>query len=255
MKKIITSIILSAIATIPVYAQEQADTLKTQELNEVVVQAHMQRTSSAKSTYTPSGKQKNAAQNAVDLLRQMAIPQIRINPIDETVTDNVGGSVAIYINFLEASKEEMEGLRTADVRRVEYLEFPTDPRFRGAERVINIIVQEYAYGGYTKVTADENFLVGLSSRVNIFSKFSYKKMTYDLYAGANNWNNHHIGSTTEGIYHLTGQDGKEISLTRKETLESSHYKQNQYPVTFRATYNSNKIQIRNLLAFTSRAGA
>lgn len=238
-------------AAIPVYAQEQADTSKTQELNEVVVQAQMQRTSSAKSTYTPTGKQKNAAQNAVDLLRQMAIPQIRINPIDETVTDNVGGSVAIYINFLEASKEEMEGLRTADVRRVEYLEFPTDPRFRGAERVINIIVQEYAYGGYTKVTANENFLVGLSSRVNIFSKFSYKKMTYDLYAGANNWNNHHIGSTTEGIYRLTGEDGKEFSLTRKETLESSHYKQNQYPVTFRATYNSDRIQIRNLVAFTN----
>lgn len=251
MAKVITSIILSAVAIIPLYAQEQADTLKTQELNEVVVQAQMQRTSSTKSTYTPSGKQKNAAQNAVDLLRQMAIPQIRINPIDETVTDNVGGSVAIYINFLEASKEEMEGLRTADVRRVEYLEFPTDPRFRGAERVINIIVQEYAYGGYTKVTANENFLVGLSSRVNIFSKFSYKNMTYDLYAGANNWNNRHSGSTTEGNYRLTGKDGKEISLTRKETLESSHYKQNQYPVTFRATYNSDKIQIRNLLAFTN----
>lgn len=233
------------------YAQEHADTLKTQELNEVVVQAQMQRTSSAKSTYTPTGKQKNAAQNAVDLLRQMAIPQIRINPIDETVTDNVGGNVAIYINFLEASKEEMEGLRTADVRRVEYLEFPTDPRFRGAERVINIIVQEYAYGGYTKITANENFLVGLSSRVNFFSKFTYKKMTYDLYAGANNWNNHHIGNTTEGIYRLTDNDGKEYSVTRKETLESSHYKQNQYPVTFRATYNSNKIQIRNLLAFTN----
>lgn len=251
MTKIITSIILSAVVTISVYAQEQADTLKTQELNEVVVQAQMQRTSSAKSTYTPSGKQKNAAQNAVDLLRQMAIPQIRINPIDETVTDNAGGSVAIYINFLEASKEEMEGLRTADVRRVEYLEFPTDPRFRGAERVINIIVQEYAYGGYTKMTANENFLVGLSSRVNIFSKFSYKKMTYDLYAGANNWNNHHIGNTTEGVYRLIGDDGGEYSVTRKETLESSHYKQNQYPITFRATYNSNKIQIRNLFAFTN----
>lgn len=251
MTKLITSIILSAVAILPVYAQEQADTLKTQELNEVVVQAQMQRTSSAKSTYTPTGKQKNAAQNAVDLLRQMAIPQIRINPIDETVTDNVGGNIAIYINFLEASKEEMEGLRTADVRRVEYLEFPTDPRFRGAERVINIIVQEYAYGGYTKVTANENFLVGLSSRVNIFSKFSYKKMTYDLYAGANNWNNHHIGNTTEGVYRLIGEDDGEYSVTRKETLESSHYKQNQYPITFRATYNSNKIQIRNLLAFTN----
>ena len=232
-------------------ADEPTDTIKTQELNEVVVQAQMQRTSPTTTSYTPSGKQKNAAQNAVDLLRQMAIPQIRINPIDESVTDNVGSSVAIYINFLEASEEEMEGLRTADVRRVEYLEFPTDPRFRGAERVINIIVQEYAYGGYTKITANENFLIGLSSRVNIFSKFTYKKMTYDLYAGANNWNNHHIGNSTEGIYHLADADGKEYSLTRKETLESSHYRQNQYPITFRATYNSDKIQIRNLLAFTN----
>ncbi len=249
-----TRLIISSLvvfSSFSVKAQEVTDTIKSQELNEVVVQAQMQRTSSTKSTYTPTGKQKNAAQNAVDLLRQMAIPQIRINPIDETVTDNVGGNVAIYINFLEASKEEMEGLRTADVRRVEYLEFPTDPRFRGAERVINIIVQEYAYGGYTKITANENFLVGLSSRVNFFSKFTYKKMTYDLYAGANNWNNHHIGNTTEGIYRLTDNDGKEYSVTRKETLESSHYKQNQYPVTFRATYNSNKIQIRNLLAFTN----
>ena len=250
MARVITSIILSAVATIPVYSQEQADTLKTQELNEVVVQAQMQRTSSAKSTYTPTGKQKNAAQNAVDLLRQMAIPQIRINPIDETVTDNVGGSVAIFINFLEASKEEMEGLRTADVRRVEYLEFPTDPRFRGAERVINIIVQEYAYGGYTKLTTNENFLVGLSSRVNIFSKFSYKKMTYDLYAGANNWNNHHIGNNVIGIFSLKDADGKYYQLARTEMLDGSHYKQNEYPITFRATYSSEKIQIRNTVGFT-----
>ena len=50
MAKIITSIILSAVAILPVYAQEQADTLKTQELNEVVVQATMQRTGAQKST-------------------------------------------------------------------------------------------------------------------------------------------------------------------------------------------------------------
>ena len=51
MAKIITSIILSAVAILPVYAQEQADTLKTQELNEVVVQATMQRTGAQKSPY------------------------------------------------------------------------------------------------------------------------------------------------------------------------------------------------------------
>ncbi len=229
---------------------EKKDSIEAKELNEVVVEAQMQRTSLTSTTYIPTGKQKNASQNAIDLLRQMAIPQITINPVSEAVTDNTGGEVAIFINYLEASKEEMEGLRTPDVKKVEYLEFPVDPRFRGAQRVINIIVQEYAFGGYTKLTTNENFLVGFSSRNNIFSKFSYKKMTYDLYVGANNWDNHHIGNNVKGIYSLKGADGKDYQLTRTETLDGSHYKQNQYPVTFRATYASEKVQIRNIVGFT-----
>lgn len=248
--RIITSIFCATL-TIAVMAQtEVPDSIKTQGLDEVVVEAQMQRTSPTSTTFIPTVKQKNASQNAVDLLRQMAMPQIQINPVSEAVTDNAGGEVAIFINFLEASKEEMEGLRTPDVKKVEYLEFPTDPRFRGAQRVINIIVQEYAYGGYTKLTTNENFLVGFSSRNNIFSKFSYKKMTYDLYVGANNWNNHNIGNNVKGIYSLKDADGKDYQLTRTETLDGSHYKQNQYPLTFRATYSSEKIQIRNTVGFT-----
>ena len=248
--RIITSILCATLAIEAMAQTEVPDSIKTQNLDEVVVEAQMQRTSPTSATFIPTVKQKNASQNAVDLLRQMAIPLIKINPINETVTDNAGGEVAIFINYLEASREEMEGLRTHDVKKVEYLEFPTDPRFRGAQHVINIIVQEYAYGGYTKLTTNENFLVGFSSRNNIFSKFSYKKMTYDLYVGANNWNNHHIGNNVKGIYSLKDADSKDYQLIRTETLDDSHYKQNQYPVTFRATYASEKIQIRNTIGFT-----
>lgn len=248
--RIITIILYITLAIAAMGQTETPDSVKTRELDEVVVEAQMQRTSPTSTTYIPTGKQKNASQNAVDLLRQMAIPQIHINPVSEAVTDNAGGEVVIFINYLEASKEEMEGLRTPDVKKVEYIEFPTDPRFRGAQRVINIIVQQYAYGGYTKLTTNENFLVGFSSRNNIFSKFSYKKMTYDLYVGANNWNNHHIGNNVKGIYSLKNADGKDYQLIRTESLDGSHYKQNQYPVTFRATYASEKIQIRNTAGFT-----
>ena len=248
--RIITSILCATLAIEAMAQTEVPDSIKTQNLDEVVVEAQMQRTSPTSATFIPTVKQKNASQNAVDLLRQMAMPLIKINPVNEAVTDNAGGEVAIFINYLEASREEMEGLRTHDVKKVEYLEFPTDPRFRGAQHVINIIVQEYAYGGYTKLTTNENFLVGFSCRNNIFSKFSYKKMTYDLYVGANNWNNHHIGNNVKGIYSLKYADGKDYQLIRTETLEHSHYKQNQYPVTFRATYASEKIQIRNTIGFT-----
>lgn len=248
--RIITSIFCATLTIAAMAQTEVPDSIKTQDLDEVVVEAQMQRTSPNSTTFIPTGKQKNASQNAVDLLRQMAIPQIQINPVSEAVTDNAGREVVIFINFLEASKEEMEGMRTPDVKKVEYLEFPTDPRFRGAQRVINIIIQEYTYGGYTKLTTNENFLVGFSGRNNIFSKFSHKRMTYDLYVGANNWDNHHIGNNVKGIYSLKDADGKDYQLIRTESLDGSHYKQNQYPVTFRATYASEKIQIRNTAGFT-----
>ena len=183
----------------------------------------------------------------------MAIPQIQINPIDNSIKDNGGGEVSIFFNNMPASQEDIEGLRTADVRRVEYLEFPTDPRFRGAQRVINFIVQEYEYGGYTKVTADEDFLIGLSSNANIFSKFAYKKMTYDLYVAANNLNRHHSGYDIDGKYTLKDSNGKDYTLTRNETTDNSHSRQNQYPVTFRASYNTEKVQISNTLGYSHSA--
>ena len=248
--RIITSIFCASVAISAMSQTEKSDSIKTQELDEVVVNAQMQRTSPTSTTYIPTVRQKNASQNAVDLLRQMAIPQLQINPVSDAVTDNAGVDVAIFINYLEASKEEMEGMRMPDVRKVEYLEFPSDPRFRGAQRVINIIVYEYDYGGYTKLTTNENFLMGFSTRNNIFSKFSYKKMTYDLYVGASHWNNHHGGNTVKGIYSLKDEDGADYKLTRTEALDGSHYKQSQYPVTLRATYASEKIQIRNTFGFT-----
>ena len=223
------------------------------QLGQVKVEAQAASAYPDRTVYIPNNRQKNASQNATDLLRQMAISQIYINPEDNSVSDNTGGEVAIFFNYMPATQEDIVGLRTPDVRRVEYLEFPTDPRFRGAQRVINFIIQEYEYGGYTKITPDENFLVGLSSRANIFSKFSYKKMTYDLFVAANNTNNHHDGYDVEGVYSLKDVDGIDYTVNRYETVDNVHSIQNQYPVTFRASYDSEKVQVRNTLGYSHSA--
>lgn len=233
-------------------AQDSVDSIASQTLNEVVVEGLTATTTAKATTYVPSSKQKNAAQNGFDLLYFMGIPQIRVNPLDNSVTDNAGGDVAIFINYMPASSEEMQGLRTADVRRVEFLEFPTDPRFRGAQRVINIIVQEYDYGGYTKISAGETFFSG-NTTANLYSKFSYKKMTCDLYVGADYTSSRHLFNNTESTYTLKNAEGNDFLLTRKEQTESSQLKHNEYPVTFRATYNSGKIQIRNTFGYSHTA--
>lgn len=236
--------------SIPTSVTETSDSLSTVEMNEVIVKAQMHRTDATSSTFTPTVKQKSSAQNAIDLLKQLAIPQISINLMDNTVTTPSGQNVAIYINYIPASAEEMEGISTADVRRVEYLDFPADPRFQGNEHVVNFIVQKYEYGGYTKATLNENFLVGkLSSRASVYSKFVYKRMAYDLYAGASNHDINHFGSSITGLYSLKNEDEQFYQTTRNETLESAHFKYNQYPVSFRAIYDSDNIQIANTIGF------
>lgn len=226
------------------------DTIKSRELKEVVVKAQMQCTSPISITYTPTGRQKKSAQNAIDLLRQLAIPQININLVDNAVTTQSGRTVAVYINYIPATAEEIEGIRTADVRRVEYLDFPTDPRFHGSEHVVNFIMQKYEYGGYTKATVSENFLVGkLSSRASVYSKFAYKSMTYDLYAGASNHNIGHSGTSIIGNYTLENAYGQPYHIIRNEIVDDSRFKNNQYPVTFRAIYDSDKVQIANTIGF------
>lgn len=241
--------LITSIVPISVLAQE-IDSLKTVKLSEVVVEAQMQKTSAQSSVITPTMRQKSSAQNAIDLLRKIAMPEININLMSNAITTQTGAGVALFINYIPASKEDIEGLLTTDVRRVEYLDYPADSRFQGREHVINFIVHKYEYGGYTKLSVNENFLTGLSSNISLYSKFAYKKMTYDLYVAASNHNLQNIGTSTIGKYSLLDSNGDAISITRNELFDKAQYKQNTYPITLRAIYDSNNIQIANTIGFS-----
>ncbi len=219
------------------------------KLKEVTVKADDAYMLSDRTVYVPSSRQKNAAQDAADLLRAMAIPQIRVDPYGG-VSDVTGEGVKIFINSLPASEEQKKGLRMADVRRVEYLTNPADARYGGARSVINFIVQEYEYGGYTKVSGSESVLTGLQSSASVFSKFVYKKMTYDLYVGARNSDSRHTGQSTSADYLLRDSRGEQYHLIRDELIDHARVKDNTYPVTLQSTYSTNNIQIINTVGFT-----
>ena len=136
-----------------IVATAQSDTAFYGELNEITVEARMQSTSATASTYSPSGRQKNAATDGISLLSQMAIPQIDVNPSDMTVTTMSGQPVSIFIDYVAASSQDLSGLQPRDVRKVEYLLNPQDPRFKGAPYVVNFIMHRKEWGGYTKLNA------------------------------------------------------------------------------------------------------
>ena len=158
MKHRILISIFCAIFAITAMAQsESSDSIKTQELDEVVVEAKLQSTSSTVSTYIPTSKQKNSSQTATDLLNRMAIPQLSLG-MGNSVKTTSGKNVDIFIDYLPASEQDLTGMRMEDVRKVEYYDYPKDPRFQGSAHVINFIMQKYEYGGYLKAFANEFFI-------------------------------------------------------------------------------------------------
>ncbi|MCM1356384.1 MAG: outer membrane beta-barrel family protein [Staphylococcus sp.] len=220
------------------------DSIKTQELNEVVVEARNQKLGAEVSTYIPTSKQKNAAQTAADLLNRMAIPQLRISPNDE-IKDLAGKSVDIFIDFLPASKEDLEGMRMQDVKKVEYYDFPTDPRFMGKDHVVNFVMQKYEYGGYVKAFGWENTVN--AGQLSVFGKLQYKKMTFDIAAGRFFVSQGHTGSDTYETIRLPQPDGTETVVERTSIMDKGKVRRSLYWPTFKATYSSEKITMQNVV--------
>lgn len=242
--RIIYSIICVMVASTIMAQTEFPDSVKTRELEEVVVEGRNQRLGAEVSTYIPTSKQRNASQTAADLLNRMAIPQIKISANDD-ITDLAGKSVDVFIDFLPASKEDLQGMRMQDVKKVEYYDFPSDPRFQGKAHVVNFVMQKYEYGGYVKAYGWEN--TSNAGQISLFSKLQYKRMTFDIAAGYFYLNQNHTGGDVYETFRLPQSDGSVNVFERNSMQGKGKWIKNQYWPTFKALYSSDKITILNIV--------
>ena len=221
--------------------KEQAVSLGT-----VTVEAENAHLYSDKSVYMPTATQKNASQSGSELLNHMAIPQLSIIS-GNSITTNAGKPVAVFIDYLPASENDMLAMRVSDVKRVEYLEYPSDPRLQGNPYVINFIMQQYEYGGYAKAYGFGTFLNGHQEQMIGNVRMQYKRMTYDLMGSAYNSGSSHTGSDMTETFRLPQDDGTMKHFERISELKSSKRHRNNYYLIFKATYNSDKIQASTLI--------
>lgn len=244
------SVIISLLPLLSYAQGNSSDSIQGKKLNEVVVEGQIQSTSPGLTTYYPDKQSKRAAQNAIDLLNYMGIPQINVNPVAGSVTTPGGDEVAIYIDMEEASQVEKDALRPEDVKKVEYYVFPTDPRFNHAKYVINITLRRYEYGGYAKFSGTGNIMAGSGSGLG-YAKIAYKRMTYDISVNDKFTDRHHTGSEQWQVFRFPQADGPVQEITRDNILDYSRFTENQLGVSFRARYTSDKSVITNSFAFSS----
>lgn len=240
MKKYIAIPVVSLFPIIMSAQNAETDSIRTENLNEIVVEARMQTTSATVSTYIPTSRQKNASQTGTDLIDQMGIPQLKVT-LGSNIETNSGKPVAVYIDFIPASENDLKAMRMSDVRKVEYYEYPSDPRLQGNPYVVNYIMAKYEYGGYVK-GFDHTNLLSYSEQLLGNVRLQYRKMTYDLMEYGWGMTNDHYGSELTETYRLPQTDGTVKVFDRYSNTTSSKERRQQYFAAFKATYNSDKIQ-------------
>ncbi len=217
-------------------------------LKGVTVKTDVARIEQDKTVFVPGKRQKNSAHGGADLLRAMAIPTVRVNPMNGEISTMAGDGIATFIDYLPADANEISGIRPQDVKRVEVYDNPQDPRFEGARHVVNFIMVKYEYGGYTKVMADQRFSTGMGN-YGMNSKFTYGKMTYDVAAGYNWTQNNHSRSETTSNYKFSSED-----LTWSAKTDESRASSNSEYATLRAVYSTENLLISNTVGYQGSGG-
>lgn len=249
--RIILLYLCTTVAIAAMAQTETPDSIKTQELDEVVVEARMQRVIDRGVAYIPTNKIKKTATDATRLLEQMNIPQLNITPGTMSVKTYTGKDVAMFIDFKEATDEDLQGLRPEDVLRVEVLQYPEDSRFGGQANVINFVMRKYEWGGYTKLTAKGTTLNIDRGDGILYSKFVYKNWTFDANAaGSISHNDNYKGHKVETFRDIFVGNRHFDAITRTTQSGENYLQQsNIQSAAFRASYDTQNTQIIHSISY------
>lgn len=147
-------------------------------LQEVVVQASSTINKVDRQIILPNSIQVKSSNSGFELLNNMMIQGLRIDPIQNTITAIGGGNVQVRINNVLASTAQVKALRPSGVLRVEYID---DPGVRYGDEnvsaVINFIVKQMESGVSISTDLENAPFVGFAN--DLFSlRANHKKSEF-----------------------------------------------------------------------------
>lgn len=174
------------------HGREVADSVMTQELNEVVIRGDLRTVKGDTLSVVPSENQRKFSMTGYELIRSMMFPGLRVNTVSGELSLAGGESVVVQIDGRPVERQDILTLGSKNVAKIEYIQTP------GAEygydssigAVINIVMkqrddgylaavilnnavttangQNIAFGKYNK--GNSQFVVGISSEYTSLAK-------------------------------------------------------------------------------------
>ena len=217
------------------HAQEKNDSIKTYNLDEVVIEGAKQYAIDNGVACIPTKRAKQHSMNAIDLISKMMVSGLRVDLISNKVETSYQQEVKFFIDGVEAQDWEVNALKPKDVQRIEFLQSPADPKFMNARAVVNFIMVKYKYGGYVITEANQSF-INNTGIYNGILKMNHKKWTHQAFAQAyyRNANDIRNSQNTDYIF-STDEVVNRISMSRQK----EH--QQMFTGAFNTRYSSEKL--------------
>lgn len=152
----------------------------SKNLNEITITGNRIINKVDRQIILPDSMQLKSSVNGFDLLSNMSLSRLSVDPVNQTI--KIGNEeVQLRINGVRSTVQEVVGLRSKDVLRIEYFE---DPGVRfGNENVgavVNFIVdRQKNHGGYISVDGRNAPFVGFGDD-NLTIKTNYKASEFSL---------------------------------------------------------------------------
>lgn len=164
MKKTIYTIFFLCSAFI--FSQEKkndtVDAAATKEIQEVILKSQRKKQFADKAVYTFDKEALDKARYAKDLLS--TLPELQLNPVENTITSTKGGTTLFLINGIEATDMQIRSVAPSEVVKVEYYDIPPARWATRADTVVNILTRStetgYVFGADVSAALNTGFVNG-----------------------------------------------------------------------------------------------
>ncbi|MDH6303488.1 hypothetical protein M2459_000579 [Parabacteroides sp. PF5-5] len=129
----------------------------------------------------PSERQTKASTNGVDLLQQLMLPKLKVNPLFSEVSLPGGGELQYRINGVKVEIQDIIALQPADIMRIEFHDNP-GLRYGNAEVVLDYIVHRPETGGSFGFNLENSPIVSWGNN-SLNAKVNHKKSEFNVNYG------------------------------------------------------------------------
>lgn len=198
-----------------------------------------------KAIFLPTKSEKRLSNSPASLLKSKNLPCLR--EVDGVMVGALGNEVTYFINGVKADKIDISTFWPKDVRRVEYIENPSDPTFEGCKSVVNFILDEYEIGGVTKIDLFQR--VPNHGSYSISSKLVRKKLTLGSMFWGNYTRLHGTSLNGSEVYRDIFYDGTKYGVLTRDFEEHQYERENWITYTFNAKYATSKFRATHAFSF------